>query len=110
MAEDDRPVAKSSASWSFQGGMGSSPLRRPPTTWSACGTWQCNRRKLSAVSSWGPKQFQLRSSRSTKSRNWTAPESRRLFFRILLEDLDRWLDQNLSSTESWFKHPKFFIC
>jgi len=26
------------------------PLRRPPTTWSACGTWQCNRRKLSAQS------------------------------------------------------------
>jgi hypothetical protein len=26
-----------------------------------------------------------------------------------LEDLDRWLDRNLASTESWFKHPKFFI-
>jgi hypothetical protein len=26
-----------------------------------------------------------------------------------LEDLDRWLDQNLASTESWFKHSKFFI-
>jgi hypothetical protein len=26
-----------------------------------------------------------------------------------LEDLDRWLDSNLASTESWFKHPKFFI-
>ena len=26
-----------------------------------------------------------------------------------LEDLDRWLESNLSSTESWFKHPKFFI-
>src|SRR5437867_8431757 len=22
-----------------------------------------------------------------------------------IEDLDRWLDQNLASTESWFKHP-----
>jgi len=26
-----------------------------------------------------------------------------------LEDLDRWLDSNLTSTVSWFKHPKFFI-
>jgi len=26
-----------------------------------------------------------------------------------LEDLDRWLDNNLASTESWFRHPKFFI-
>jgi hypothetical protein len=26
-----------------------------------------------------------------------------------LEDLDRWLDQNLGSTESWARHPKFFI-
>jgi hypothetical protein len=26
-----------------------------------------------------------------------------------LEDLDRWLDCNLTSTGSWFKHPKFVI-
>jgi hypothetical protein len=26
-----------------------------------------------------------------------------------LEDLDNWLNSNLTSTESWFKHPKFFI-
>jgi hypothetical protein len=26
-----------------------------------------------------------------------------------LEDLDRWLESNLASTESWFKHPKFLI-
>jgi len=26
-----------------------------------------------------------------------------------LEDLDRWLDHNIASTESWFRHPKFFI-
>jgi len=26
-----------------------------------------------------------------------------------LEDLDRWLDHNIASTESWLKHPKLFI-
>jgi hypothetical protein len=26
-----------------------------------------------------------------------------------LEDLDRWLESNMASTESWLKHPKFFI-
>jgi len=26
-----------------------------------------------------------------------------------LDDLDNWLNNNIASTESWFRHPKFFI-
>ena len=26
-----------------------------------------------------------------------------------LEDLDNWLNNNIASTESWFRHPKFFL-
>ena len=26
-----------------------------------------------------------------------------------LEDLDNWLNNNIASTESWLRHPKFFI-
>jgi hypothetical protein len=25
------------------------------------------------------------------------------------EEIDNWLNRNIPSTESWFRHPKFFI-
>src|SRR5438477_245820 len=65
---------------------GSSPSRRLPTIWFAYGTWRGNRPKLSPQSVRGArKRFQLRSSGVTPARNRTASESRRLFFRSLLD-------------------------